>query len=61
MNIERVDYDHTAGDDDKDPGTNEKVPGCGRDIMTSNSRNLELVTGHVDRHRGLFPSPASST
>lgn len=61
MSRERVDYDHTAGDDDKDSDTNEKAPGCGRDIMTSNSRNLELVTGRVDRHRSLFPSPASPT
>lgn len=28
MSKEWVDYDHTAGDDDKDPGTNEKTSGC---------------------------------
>lgn len=50
------DSEQLAGED-KDPGTDEQASGFGRDITAGNSRNLELTTGCMDRHRSLFSSP----
>lgn len=54
------DSEQLAGED-KDPGTDKQASGFGRDITAGNSRNLELTTGCMDRHRSLFSSPIPST